>query len=137
MSALVLDCSVAVSWLFEDEQDAGADALQAQVLEQGALVPALWLLEITNVLLQAERRKRIDAAGVNERLDLFQKLPIEVDPASSAASLLEITTLARRHGLTSYDAAYLELAIRMDLSLATLDRQLRKAATAEGVEILP
>jgi predicted nucleic acid-binding protein len=133
----VLDCSVAVSWLFDDEQDSGADALQAQVLDQGALVPGLWLLEITNVLLQAERRKRIDAAGVDERLDLFQKLPVEIDSPIPAASLLAITTLARRHGLTSYDATYLELAIRMGLPLATLDKPLRKAAAAEGVKFLP
>jgi predicted nucleic acid-binding protein len=137
LSALVLDCSVAVSWLFDDEQDAGADALQELVLEQGAMVPSLWLLEVANVLLQAERRKRIDAAGADERLDLIQKLPIKVEPLTLAASLAAIPGFTRQYGLTSYDAAYLELAIRMGLPLATLDRQLRKAAFAEGVEVMP
>lgn len=137
MSAVVLDCSVAVSWLFEDEARTDTDALQPQLAAAGGCVPALWLLEVANVLIQAERRGRIDAAGADERLDLLESLPLLVDTEHSATVVRQIIRLARAHRLTSYDATYLELALRRGLPLATLDKALRAAAEAEGVACLP
>ncbi len=137
MSALVLDCSVAVSWLFQDEADSGSDALQEVVAEKGAIVPALWPLEVANVLLQAERRGRVTAADTDERLNLLASLPITIDDAAGNLAYAGIVMLAREHGLTSYDAAYLELAARAGVPLATLDKALRKAAANAGVKVLP
>ncbi len=137
MSALVLDCSVAVSWLFEDEQNPGTDALQVLVAEHGAIVPALWPLEVANVLLQAERRGRVTAPGADERLQLLASLPITIDDGDMKTGIGSIVALARKHGLTSHDAAYLELAMRTAVPLATLDKGLRKAAEAVGLVCLP
>jgi predicted nucleic acid-binding protein len=137
VSALVLDCSVAVSWLFQDEADSGSDALQEVVAEKGAIVPALWPLEVANVLLQAERRGRVTAADTDERLHLLASLPVTIDDAAGNLASAGIVMLAREHGLTSYDAAYLELAARAGVPLATLDKALRKAAANAGVKVLP
>ena len=137
MSAFVLDCSVAVSWLFEDEARTDTDALQPQLAAAGGCVPALWLLEVANVLIQAERRGRIDAPGADERFDLLESLPLLVDPGHSASVTRQVIRLARAYRLTSYDAAYLELALRRGLPLATLDKALRAAAAAEGIACLP
>ena len=137
MSAFVLDCSVAVSWLFEDEARTETDALQPQLAASGGCVPALWLLEVANVLMQAERRGRIDAAGADERFDLLESLPLLVDTEHSASVIRQVIRLARAYSLTSYDAAYLELALRRRLPLATLDKAMRAAAQTEGVTCLP
>ncbi len=137
MSAFVLDCSVAVSWLFEDEARTDTDALQPMLADEGGCVPALWLLEVANVLMQAERRGRIDAPGADERLDLLESLPLLVDTEHSASVNRQVVRLARAYRLTSYDAAYLELALRKGLPLATLDKAMRAAADTEGVACLP
>lgn len=137
MSGLVLDCSVAVSWCFEDEASPETDALLERVRDGGALVPALWHLELGNVLVQAERRKRLTAANTTTRLELIADLPIVTDDETPTRALREVLTLARAEGLTTYDAAYLELAMRKGLPLATKDRTLRDAAKRAGVASLP
>lgn len=137
MSGLVLDCSVAVSWCFEDEASPETDALLERVRDEGALVPALWHLELGNVLIQAERRKRLSAADTTTRLELIADLPIVTDDETSARALREVLTLARAEGLTTYDAAYLELAMRKGLPLASRDRALLEAAKRTGINVMP
>ncbi|MDE2762379.1 MAG: type II toxin-antitoxin system VapC family toxin [Gemmatimonadota bacterium] len=138
MSSFVLGCSVAVAWLLEDERVPGADALLDR-LERGgqAVVPGLWRLELGNVLAGAERRGRIGATGIARCLGLLARLPIATDRHTEERALREILELARRDYLTTYDAVYLELAMRRGLPLATLGRSLARAARRAGVEVLP
>ena len=135
MSALVIDSSAALTWCFEDEASPSSDALFAQVRDQGAVVPGLWHLEVANVLLPAERRGRIAAADVAMRLELIAELPIETDNETTARAWREILALARAEGLTTYDAAYLELAMRRGLPLLTKDEALIAAAERTGVTV--
>lgn len=134
---VVLDCSVAVGWCFEDEASPEADALFARVRDEGAVVPALWYLEIANVLLQAEKRGRIRSGDVAIRLDLMAALPITTDGETSVRAWRETLTLARAEALTVYDAAYLEVATRRGLPLMTRDAALIRAARRVGVPVLP
>ena len=135
MSACILDCSAAVSWIFHDEGDAASDALLDRVAEGGATVPALWPFEIANVLLVAERRKRFTAADRAQALAFLDGLPIRVDPQSLERAWVETINLAQAHRLTAYDASYLELALRHGLPLASRDNALRSAALACGVTL--
>lgn len=137
MSGFVLDCSVAVSWCFEDEAAEKTDALLELARDEGAVVPSLWYLELGNVLLQAERRGRLSAADTTTSLALINDLPIVMDDETGLRALRETLTLARMEQLTSYDAAYLELAMRRGLPLATKDRSLRAAAERIGVRAIP
>ena len=135
MSALVVDSSAALSWCFEDEASPESDALFEQVRDQGAVVPGLWHLEVANVLLQAERRGRITTGDVGMRLSLIADLPITTDNETTARAWREILALARAQGLTTYDATYLELAIRRGFPLMTKDAALIAAAGRSGVAI--
>ena len=135
MSALVIDSSVALTWCFEDEASARSDALLEQVRDEGAVVPGLWHLEVANVLLQAEKRGRITPADIAVRLELIAQLPIDTDRQTTARAWREILALARAEGLTTYDAAYLELAIRRGLPLLTKDQALIAAAQRTGVAV--
>jgi predicted nucleic acid-binding protein len=128
LSVCVLDCSVAAAWLFDDEADPETDALLARVAEEGAMVPNLWHLEVANVLRQAERRGRITAAQVNAGLEALSELPIHTNTETAARAFRDVVALARAHDLTTYDAAYLELALRSGVPLATRDRALLAAA---------
>ena len=134
--SVVLDCSVAVTWCFADEASAACDALLDRMQEQEAVVPQLWHLEIGNVLIQAERRGRITAADLAARLDLLRRLPIVIDDETTSRALRDVLSLAREHRLTTYDAAYLELAARRGLPLATKDGKLWQAAQGIGVALL-
>ena len=135
MTALVIDSSAALSWCFEDEASPETDALFERVRDLGAVVPGLWHLEIANVLLQAEKRGRITAGDVTMRLDLIAALPITTDSETTARAWREILALARAQGLTTYDAAYLELAIRRGLPLQTKDEALIGAAKRCNVTV--
>ena len=135
MSALVIDSSAALSWCFEDEASPESDASLEQVRDQGAVVPGLWHLEVANVLLQAERRGRITTGDVTMRLELIAELPIATDNETTARAWREILALARAEGLTTYDATYLELAIRRGFPLMTRDAALIAAAGRSGVAI--
>ncbi len=132
MSALVVDASVVIAWLFDDEDEPRADKALEHLAEEGALVPHLWHLETRNILLVAERRGRLSAHAAKERLDALKGLPIQTDDEPDLDSALD---LARAHNLSFYDALYLELAIRERTDLATLDRALGQAAMAEGVQL--
>ncbi|MEX2528238.1 MAG: type II toxin-antitoxin system VapC family toxin [Gemmatimonadota bacterium] len=131
--SFVLDASVALSWCFRDEGGAYALKQLERLRVEEAFVPALWTLEISNALLVAERRGRMEAVPAMEAMDFLLSLPIAMDPPERARDFSATYRLARTHGLSSYDAAYLELALRLRIPLATLDAGLRKAAKKEGV----
>jgi predicted nucleic acid-binding protein len=134
---LVVDASIALTWCFEDEVTAATEAIGTRVDSEGAIVPGLWRLEVANTLLLAERRGRIDRSDVEQRLELLAALPISIDADTGIRAWTDTLLLARAERLTLYDAAYLELAIRQDVELATLDRDLRRAARKMGVAIVP
>lgn len=132
-ASLVIDASVAMAWLLDDEKSPEADTALVRVWQGGAVVPYFWHIEIRNVLLQSERRNRIDPAQVRVRLATLDILPIETD---ADLDLDAAYRLAQAHGLTFYDAVYLELALRRNAMLATLDNALSRAASAAGVMLL-
>ena len=134
--SFVVDSSVALTWCFaEDRVPATADLLD-RVTGFGAIAPTLWPLEVLNALLMAEKRKRIDFAKRRELIDALQSLPIRLDTETAAQAWMTTNRLAERYRLTLYDAAYLELAQRLHLPLATLDTDLREAARASDVPLL-
>lgn len=134
---IVIDASIALSWCFEDEASEETDAIAARIIDTGAIVPGLFKLEMANILLQAERRGRITPAQVAATIALLDELAIPVDGETADRAWRETLGLARAHALTSYDAAYLELALRRGAALATRDRKLAEAARALGVAVLP
>ena len=134
--SLVLDASLTLAWFFKDERTPGTDAVLTEVTEKGAVVPALWRLEVANALQMALRRKRIDAAFRDSALTQLSRFSISADPDTDAYAWTVILQLANRFQLTLYDAAYLELAGRRRLPLATLDRELRDASAALGITLL-
>jgi predicted nucleic acid-binding protein len=137
LSRAVLDCSVALSWCFEDEATPETTALLDRVRDEGAVVPSLWHLELANVLLQAERRRRISAEDAATRLSLMAILPITTDQETMLRAWHDILSIARIEGLTIYDASYLELAIRRGVPLITKDGDLIAAAKRRGVMVSP
>jgi predicted nucleic acid-binding protein len=127
---------VALAWCFEDEQTPEVMAVLDRVVQDGAFAPQLWPMEAINGLLSAERRGRIDE-NKRETLSRFLAgLPIAIDSETASRAWSETAHLAGREKLTSYDAAYLELALRLNLPLATRDRELREAATRRGVVLI-
>jgi predicted nucleic acid-binding protein len=131
--AFVVDASVTLPWFLEDERTAFTDSLLESINKIEYWAPAIWCLELPNALLVAERKRRIDLQGRLEALDQAARLRIRVDTA--LPDMKAISTLASRQSLSTYDAAYLELAIRLGFGLITLDRQLAQAAQAEGVPL--
>jgi predicted nucleic acid-binding protein len=134
--SLVLDGSVALSWQFEDEQTPASLAVLDRVSNSGAWVPDLWYLEVANALLKAIRRKRYSVAQRDAALARLSLLDIVVDSETAEHAWGPTLALSDRFGLTPYDAAYLEVAMRRGLALATLDQALRQAAGALGIEVL-
>jgi predicted nucleic acid-binding protein len=134
--SFVLDNSVALTWCFEDERTPATTALLEQLVEAGALAPGLWPLEAINGLLVAERRGRLAPPRRHRLAGFLQALPISLDPETASEAWTATMALAERFALSAYDAAYLELAHRHGLPLATLDQELRAAATALGLAVL-
>ncbi len=133
----VLDASLTIAWLVREEAAPEADAVLDMLVEQPATVPELWHLEVANVLLMAMRRKRISPDVLDILLRRLQMLPIETVHMVRDFRMNDILALARREGLTVYDATYLHLALQLGLPLATLDGDLRAAAERNGVQVLP
>ncbi len=134
--SLVLDSSATLAWIYGDETTVSIRALFDQVAEAGAVVPALWRLEVANSLTVAIRRRRVDAEFRRAALADLSHLDITVDQHTDAQAWRETLHIADQHRLTLYDAAYLELAQRRRLPLATLDEDLRAAAKAAGAKTL-
>jgi len=129
----VLDCSLTMAWYFKDEAHAYAKAVRKALTRASAVVPALWRLEVANILVLGERRKRSTEAEASKWLRLMQMLPIRVDDETTVRAWSDILHVARAHDLSAYDAAYLELAERLGVPLASLDDKLKAAAVSAGV----
>jgi predicted nucleic acid-binding protein len=134
--SFVLDSSVTLSWCFADERTPQATTLLYQVADSGAVVPGLWRLEVANALQSAVRRGRIDGAYRDAVLADLAVLAIDIDPETDARAWSDTLALADRHRLSVYDAAYLELAQRRRLPLASRDGALRAAAAALDLPLL-
>lgn len=134
MVSFVLDSSIALSWFMPDE--VAALALLDKTVQQGAIVPTIWLLEIGNVLLCAERANKLTIAQRYQALDALKDLPIKIDQTTLHSTWSKAMELAEHYKLTLYDASYLELALRCNLPLATLDKALNHAAQKIGIIIL-
>lgn len=137
----VLDNSVVMRWLFCDGTEE-AVTYARRILERltqddvMALVPAIWSLEVANVMVRAEAKGLLSEARSAEFLGILKEMNIETDPRTSRHALGDTLQLARRHGLSSYDAAYLELALREGIPIASNDQALRKAMAAAGGQCL-
>lgn len=134
--SFVLDCSMTMAWVFADEATESTNAVRDSLLADVAIVPVLWAIEVGNVLLVASRRGRINESELLQVCQDLLTLPIDVDAESSDRVLHHVLPLANEHQLTVYDAMYLELALRLDLPLATMDRQLTAAGKSNGVVLL-
>jgi predicted nucleic acid-binding protein len=134
--SLVLDSLAALAWVYAEEATPAIRDVFKQVTEAGAWVPSHWRVEVANVLEMGVRRARHDAAFRDATLADLALLPIQLDPDTNQQAWGATVRLAERHRITVYDAAYLELALRRGLPLATLDRELREAAVAESVLLL-
>jgi len=133
---LVLDSSVTLAWVYSDETTKPVRRVFDLITSNGAWVPALWRLEVANILEMGVRRGRNDAAFRDSTLADLSLLPITLDAETDRQASGATLQLAARHRLTLYDAAYLELALRRSLPMATLEIDLRTAAQAEGVKLL-
>jgi predicted nucleic acid-binding protein len=138
VSRFVLDASIILTWCFPDEESQKALEISERIAAGARVsVPAFWRHEMLNALLVGERRKRITPELTQAFLNDLDRLPVDVDaPASSAVVFQTTQALCRKHRLTAYDAAYLELAMRDNQPLATVDDELRRAAVAEKVPVL-
>ena len=132
----VMDASVSLSWCFEDESTPYSDRVLERLRDNEAVVPGIWPLEVVNVLLLGERRGRLTEAKAARFLALLGALPISIESVEHGRVVSVVWALARAQHLTSYDAAYLELAMREALPLATRDQRLAEAARRVGVVLL-
>jgi predicted nucleic acid-binding protein len=134
-SQFVVDSSVVLSWLFEDESSESSQSILEKIIYKGdtCIAPYLIRFEVPNAILMAVKRKRISEEIAKKTLIFYDILPIEIDIGSQLLTTKSIYSLGQKHGLTIYDASYLELAMRLSLSLATYDSQLIKAAKIEKV----
>jgi len=132
---VVIDSSVSIAWALDDERDLGPELLGRVAAIDVAVVPVHWILEVTNALRMAVRLRRLEPEDPQQILVRIRSQPIEIDPETVERAWSEIPALADAHGLTTYDAAYLELALRLGHPLATLDQDLARAARAAGVAL--
>jgi predicted nucleic acid-binding protein len=135
LAGLVIDSSVAIAWCFPDEKDDYAQSVLDALISAPAFVPDLWHLEVANTLLVGERRKRSTQADTVAWMNFLAALPIAADEETKTYAFSDTANLGRSHNLSAYDAAYLELALRRGLLLATLDDKLKAAAHAVGVPL--
>lgn len=136
MADFVVDNSVVMAWCFADELEDYADQVLGKLESAEALVPSIWPLEVGNVLLVAERRKRLTEADSMRFLSLLSELPITVEQEAPDRMMKEIVALAREYSLSTYDASYLDLAMKRGLPIATQDKTLLKAARKSNVAVL-
>jgi len=134
--SFVMDCSVTLSWYFSDELTERSSALRERLADEMIYVPALWPLEITNALLAALRRGRISESDLPPLLADLRELPDDVDRETDSMVWDRSIRIAQEYDLTVYDATYLELAMRRDVPIATLDKALAKASKLAAVEVL-
>ena len=132
----VLDCSVALAWALPDETSKRAERFLVDLGEETVLwVPALWWYELANALTMAHRRRRLTESEAVQLVELYSSLPIQTDAHLNTDAVRRFQALAKEHSLSAYDAAYLELAQRKGIALATLDKRLISAARKSGVKV--
>jgi predicted nucleic acid-binding protein len=136
IAAFIVDASIAMTWLFKDETTPATAALLGRLASETAIVPAIWHIAVANVIAMAERKKRITSSDAAAFVADLSRLGIEIDVETPQRAFSHLLPLCRAHQLTSYDATYLELAMRRRLPLATLDKQLAHAAATLGVKVL-
>lgn len=132
----VVDASVTMAWCFEEETTPYTESILDRLVDEAAMVPAIWPLEVANILVIGERRQRVTTAQVTRFVQQLGNLPITVDTQAIAGAWGPVLSLARTQGLSAYDAAYLELAMRQGFPLATNDARLSEAAARVGVPLL-
>ena len=136
MIEFILDCSISISWVLVDEDDDYANSILDLMTDATAFVPEIWSLEVVNTLLVAERRNRMTIEQSEQAIKLLQSLPIVIDTLTSSQAFQQTLKLGREQSLASYDAAYLELALRINLPLATNDNRLIEAAKRCQVRLM-
>ena len=134
--SFIVDCSLAMAWCFPDEATPATQELLRRMRDESALVPALWYIEVANVLALAEKKGRIQSDKTTEFTAMLDGFTLEVDDEAPGRAFTHLLALCRTYLLTSYDAIYLELAMRRQLPLATLDEPLRAAAQKAGAKTL-
>ena len=134
--AFVLDASVALAWCFEDESTSYTHRVLKRLWREEAFVPPIWPFEVANALASALRARRMKPADAERFLALLETFPLGVEPRGMTAVFKKVLPLAREQGLSCYDASYLELALRLGLPLATLDRALQRAARRAGAALV-
>lgn len=135
MSPVILDCSVTISWFIPDEFCKNSLNIRDKISEEGAIVPTIWSLEVGNVLLISERRKRITKEQRQIALYTLNELPIKTDELTFKNAWFETIEIAEKYNLSLYDACYLELSLRCNYHLATFDNNLKQAAKLAGVDL--
>lgn len=136
MKKFVLDCSVTMTWCFEDEATESAEHSLALLKEMTAIVPSIWVVEVMNVLRVAERKNRINVSSADHFIRFLNTLPIILDSGLNHFLNTSILAISRKHSLSAYDAAYLEIALRYNIPLVSFDKNLCAAAKKEGVVLL-
>ena len=136
MNSFVVDNSVVMSWCFKDETNKYGDAVLDRLTKSTAIVPPIWPLEVVNVLLVAERRNRLKQVDSVRFITLLSQLPIVVEHEGPGEKMKDLLALGRANNLSSYDAAYLDLSMKKDCPIATLDKKLIEAAKKVNVTIL-
>lgn len=137
MTNWVLDCSLAIAWALPDETSKRAERFPENLDKETVLwVPALWWYELSNVLTMAHRRRRLTESDAMQLIELYGSLPIQTDTHLNADAVWRFHAVAKEHALSAYDAAYLELAQRKGIGLATLDKHIANAARKTGVRVL-
>lgn len=134
--AFVLDGLMTLAWCFPDERTEFTNAVIRRMSDEAAHVPAIWPLDVANGLLNGERRGRLTEAEIESFLEEIRSFEFVIDDPSQSTAFNSILGIARRNDLTSYDASYLELTMRLGLPLATLDTRLADAATRAGVPLI-
>lgn len=135
MSSFVLDCSVTMAWCFPDEHNDKAEQVLRHLTQTKALVPEIWALEVNNVLHIAERKKRITPTQSNTFIHLLNGLPIEIGKGLNERPSLYLLDITRQFNISAYDAAYLELALRQSIPLASFDQLLCSSAKKAGIAL--
>lgn len=134
--AFVVDASVALAWCFEDESTSYTQHVLRRLLREEGVVPPIWPFEVGNALASALRARRMKPADADSFLALLESFPLGVEPRGLAGVFKRVLPLALEHGISCYDASYLELALHLRLPLATLDRALQRAASRAGAALL-
>jgi predicted nucleic acid-binding protein len=135
LKGIVIDASVALAWCFPDEASEYAESVLFAVENQTVIVPAIWAVEITNALLVGERRKRIRQPEIRRFVDLVKDLNVVEERQAFTDTVGKVLPLGREYDLSAYDAAYLDVAVRHEIPLATLDGPLQKACIAAGINV--